>query len=36
VETPQTVKAMPVDFDAAVKMWERAASFIRDEFAAGT
>ena len=33
VETPKTVKAMPVDFDAAVKMWDRAAEFIRAEFA---
>jgi iron(III) transport system substrate-binding protein len=35
VETPHTVKAMPVDFDAAVRQWENAAQFIRDEFASG-
>ncbi|MDZ4784292.1 MAG: extracellular solute-binding protein [Planctomycetia bacterium] len=33
VETPRTVKAMPVDFAAAVKQWDNAATFIRDEFA---
>lgn len=32
VETPQTVKAMEVDFAAAVKKWDTAAKFIRDEF----
>jgi iron(III) transport system substrate-binding protein len=36
VETPQTVKAMQVDFDAAVKMWDQAARFIADEFTKGT
>jgi iron(III) transport system substrate-binding protein len=36
VETPQTVKAMQVDFDAAVQLWERTAEFIREEFASGT
>jgi hypothetical protein len=36
VETPGTVKAMAVDFDAAVKHWDQAAQFIREEFAAGT
>jgi iron(III) transport system substrate-binding protein len=35
VETPKTVKAMPVDFSAAAKEWDRAAEFIRDEFATG-
>lgn len=33
VETPRTVKAMPVDFAAAVKHWDAAAAFIRTEFA---
>ncbi len=33
VETPNTVKAMPVNFAAAVKQWDNAATFIRDEFA---
>ena len=32
VETPQTVKAMPVDFAAAVKKWEATAKYISDEF----
>lgn len=35
VETPTTVKAMPVDFRAAAEKWETAAQFIRDEFATG-
>ena len=35
VETPQTVKAMPVDFDSAVKHWDQAAQFIREQFATG-
>lgn len=33
VETPQTVKAMDVDFATAAKQWDKAAEFIRDEFA---
>jgi iron(III) transport system substrate-binding protein len=33
VETPKTVKAMAVDFSLAVKQWDNAAKFIRDEFA---
>jgi iron(III) transport system substrate-binding protein len=33
VETPKTVKAMPVDFQAAVAHWDAAAQFIRGEFA---
>jgi iron(III) transport system substrate-binding protein len=33
VASPATVKAMPVDFGAAVKQWDAAAQFIRDEFA---
>lgn len=35
VETPATVKAMPVDFDAAVKHWDSTAQFIRQQFATG-
>lgn len=33
VETPRTVKAMPVDFSAAAKHWDQTAQFLRDEFA---
>jgi iron(III) transport system substrate-binding protein len=33
VETPRTVRAMPVDFNAALAKWDTAASFLRDEFA---
>jgi iron(III) transport system substrate-binding protein len=36
VQTPQTIKAMQVDFDAAAKVWDRTAEFIRDEFTTGT
>jgi hypothetical protein len=32
VETPKTVKAMPVDFAAAAKQWETALQFIEQEF----
>jgi iron(III) transport system substrate-binding protein len=32
VETPKTVKAMPVDFAAAAKSWDSAAKFIQVEF----
>ncbi|MBI3463298.1 MAG: extracellular solute-binding protein [Planctomycetes bacterium] len=32
VETPKTVKAMPVDFAAAVKQWDVAAKFLQAEF----
>jgi iron(III) transport system substrate-binding protein len=32
VETPETVKAMRVDFEAAARSWDRAARFLRDEF----
>jgi iron(III) transport system substrate-binding protein len=32
VESPDTVKAMQVDFDAAARLWDRVARFIRDEF----
>ena len=34
VETPQTVKAMPVDFAAAAKHWDAAVKFIENEFLA--
>jgi iron(III) transport system substrate-binding protein len=34
VETPKTVKAMPVDFTSAVKQWDAAAKFIEQEFLA--
>lgn len=34
VETPQTVKAMPVDFSAAAKEWDAAARFISEQFLA--
>src|SRR5262249_54956109 len=30
VETPQTIKPMPVDFQAAAEKWDTAARFIRD------
>jgi iron(III) transport system substrate-binding protein len=35
VETPSTIKAMQVDFEAAADQWEIAARFIREEFASG-
>ncbi len=35
VETPQTVKAMQVDFRAAAEKWDAAAKFLREEFATG-
>ena len=34
VETPRTVKAMPVDFAAAAQHWDTAAKFIEQEFLA--
>jgi iron(III) transport system substrate-binding protein len=34
VETPQTVKAMPVDFAAAAKKWDAVAKYLREEFLA--
>lgn len=34
VETPATVKAMPVDFSAAAAEWETAGKYLRDEFLA--
>ncbi len=33
VESPQTIRAMEVDFDAAAKLWNSAAAFLRQEFA---
>lgn len=33
VETPKTVHAMEVDFEAAAKIWDRVAAFLADEFA---
>jgi iron(III) transport system substrate-binding protein len=36
VETPQTVKAMPVDFTLAAKAWDAAAKFIEQEFLASS
>jgi iron(III) transport system substrate-binding protein len=35
VETPQTIRAMHVDFQAAADKWDTAAKFLRDEFATG-
>lgn len=35
VETPETVKAMKVDFDAAAEKWDTAAKFLRDELTGG-
>ncbi|HEX5106748.1 MAG TPA: extracellular solute-binding protein [Pirellulaceae bacterium] len=32
VETPRTVKAMPIDFAAAAGKWDAAAEFIEEEF----
>jgi iron(III) transport system substrate-binding protein len=32
VETPKTVHAMPVDFEAAAKVWDKAAAFLNAEF----
>lgn len=34
VETPETVRAMEVDFEAAADKWDAAYEFLRDEFAA--
>ena len=33
VETPKTVHAMDVDFEAAARLWERVAAFLAAEFA---
>jgi hypothetical protein len=32
VETPKTVKAMPIDFEAAARIWDDVASFLNTEF----
>jgi iron(III) transport system substrate-binding protein len=32
VETPQTVRAMKVDFAAAAEKWDATAKFLREEF----
>ena len=32
VETPATIKAMPVDFDAAARMWDTASQQLHEEF----
>jgi iron(III) transport system substrate-binding protein len=34
VATPQTVRAMEVDWTAAAQAWDSAAEFMRDEFSA--
>lgn len=34
VETPETIRAMDVDWQAAAKAWDAAAAFLRDEFTA--
>ncbi|MBX6315477.1 MAG: extracellular solute-binding protein [Isosphaeraceae bacterium] len=33
VETPRTVHALPVDFEAAARLWDEAAAFLTSEFA---
>ena len=33
VETPRTVHAMEVDFEAAAKLWDKVAAFLAAEFA---
>jgi len=35
VETPRTIRAMQVDFDAAAEKWDTAAAFLRDELTGG-
>jgi len=35
VETPRTVHAMPADFEAAAKLWEKVANFLEAEFSGG-
>ncbi len=35
VETPKTVQAMAVDFEAAAKVWDQTAAFLASEFAGG-
>jgi iron(III) transport system substrate-binding protein len=33
IETPRTVKAMDVDFEAAAELWDQVAKFVAEEFA---
>ena len=35
VETPQTIKPMEVDFEAAAEKWDTTAKFLQDEFTGG-
>lgn len=35
VETPRTVKPMPVDFARAADLWDQVAAFLAEEFAGG-
>ena len=35
VETPKTVHAMDVDFEAAAKIWDKVAAFLIEEYAGG-
>jgi len=35
VETPRTIRAMQVDFDAAAEKWDTAAAFLQDELTGG-
>jgi len=35
VETPKTVHAMTVDFEAAAEMWDKVASYLVEQFGAG-
>jgi iron(III) transport system substrate-binding protein len=35
VETPRTVHAMPADFEAAARIWDRVAAYLAIEFAGG-
>ena len=35
VETPKTVHAMPADFEAAARLWDKVAAYLASEFAGG-
>jgi iron(III) transport system substrate-binding protein len=35
VETPKTVHAIDVDWEAAARVWDKVAAFLADEFAGG-
>ena len=35
IETPKTVHAMPADFEAAARIWDRVAAYLASEFAGG-